>query len=129
MARHTPPMPTESELQILSVLWDRGPSTVRQVHGMVIKHRRVGYTTVLKLLQIMLGKGLVARDETERSHVYRTSAPRSKTRRRLARALIDTAFSGSAKTLVIEALGTRRPSADELAEIRKMLDELEGADR
>lgn len=149
MARQQP-TPTDSELQILSILWDLGPGTpgapgtpgipgapntpgtpgipgtVRQIHAEIIKHRPVGYTTVLKLLQIMLDKGLVLRDESERSHVYRPAAPRSRTQRRLARDLIDAAFSGSAKSLVIEALGARRPSNEELADIRKLLDELEG---
>jgi BlaI family transcriptional regulator, penicillinase repressor len=124
------PAPTDSELQILSILWDlavddRPGCTVRQVHAEVVRHRRVGYTTVLKLLQIMLDKGLVLRDESERSHVYRPAVPRAKTQRRLARDLIDTAFSGSSKNLVIEALGARRPSTEELADIRNLLDELE----
>ena len=134
MARKQP-TPTESELQILSILWDLDsstpgtpgtPGTVRQIHAEIIKHRSVGYTTVLKLLQIMLDKGLVLRDESERSHVYRPAAPQARTQRRLARDLIDAAFSGSAKSLVIEALGARRPSNEELADIRKLLDELEG---
>jgi BlaI family transcriptional regulator, penicillinase repressor len=131
MARQRP-APTESELQILSILWDPDPhtpgtpGTVRQVHAEIIKHRPVGYTTVLKLLQIMMDKGLVVRDESERSHVYRPAMPRSRTQRRLTRDLIDAAFNGSSKSLVVEALGARRPSAQELADIRKLLDELEG---
>ncbi len=140
MARQ-PITPTDSELQILSILWDLDPApgsshgsshglptgTVRQVHAEITKHRPVGYTTVLKLLQIMLDKGLVLRDESERSHVYRPAVPRAKTQRRLTRDFIDTAFSGSAKSLVIEALGARRPSAEELADIRRLLDEMEGS--
>lgn len=121
------PVPTESELQILSVLWELGPATVRQVHSAIVKQRDVGYTTVLKLMQIMLDKGLLLRDEAARSHVYRPAVARSRTQRRLARNLIDAAFSGSSKTLVIEALGARRPSAEELADIRKLLDDMEGA--
>lgn len=120
------PTPTDSELQILAVLWDRGPCTVRQVHAEISGRRDVGYTTVLKLMQIMLEKGLVLRDDSERSHVYRFASPRAKTQRRLARDLIDAAFSGSTKNLVIEALGARRPSAEELADIRKLIDEMEG---
>lgn len=121
----TKPTPTDSELQILAVLWDQGPCTVRRVHAEVSARRDVGYTTVLKLMQIMLEKGLLLRDDRERSHVYRPAAPRAKTQRRLARDLIDAAFSGSSKNLVIEALGARRPSAEELADLRKLIDDME----
>lgn len=121
----TRPTPTDSELQILAVLWDLGPCTVRQVHAEISGRRDVGYTTVLKLMQIMLDKGLLLRDDSERSHVYRPAAPRSKTQRRLARDLIDAAFSGSSKSLVIEALGARRPSAEELADLRQLIDDME----
>lgn len=121
----TKPTPTDSELQILTVLWDQGPCTVRQVYVEISARRDVGYTTVLKLMQIMLEKGLLLRDDSERTHVYRPAAPRAKTQRRLARDLIDTAFSGSTKNLVIEALGARRPSAEELADLRKLIDDME----
>ena len=119
------PTPTDSELQILAVLWDQGACTVRQVYAEISGRRDVGYTTVLKLMQIMLEKGLVLRDDSERSHVYRPAAPRARTQRRLARDLIDAAFSGSTKNLVIEALGARRPSAGELADLRKLIDDME----
>ena len=118
--------PTDSEVEILSVLWDNGPSTVRQVYVEIAERRGVGYTTVLKLMQIMLDKGLLLRDESQRSHVYRPAMPRSQTQRRLARDLIDAAFGGSSKRLVIEALGACRPSDEELAELRKLIDEMEG---
>jgi len=122
------PSPTDSELQILAYLWENGPCTVRQVHVEAVGERGVGYTTTLKLMQIMWDKGLLLRDESQRSHIYRAAAAQTKTQRRLARDLIDSAFSGSTKSLVIEALGASRPKPEELAEIRKLLDELEGAD-
>src|SRR5436309_2231930 len=99
----TPPKPTDSELAILRVLWERGPSTVRQVHDQLNRHRRTGYTTVLKLMQIMTDKGLVMRDETERSHVYRAKTGEQQTQRHLIRDLLNRAFDGSAKKLVMQA--------------------------
>jgi predicted transcriptional regulator len=117
--------PTDSETEILAVLWEQGPSTVRQVHEVVGERRGVGYTTVLKLLQIMTDKGLVERKAQGRSHVYRTAAPREQTQSRLVDDLVDRAFGGSATALVMRALGSRSSSPEELAEIRKMLDEME----
>lgn len=122
-----PPKPTAAETEILTVLWDQGPSTVRAVHEVLAAKRPTGYTTVLKLLQIMAGKGLVLRDERERSHVYRAAQPREVVQRELVGDLIDRAFDGSAAALVLRALSTGRPSRDELEEIRARLDELEAA--
>ena len=123
------PRPTDAELQILKVLWRRGPSTVREVFETLGETRGTGYTTVLKLMQIMADKGLVVRDERERAHRYETAAPEDETQRRLVGDLLRKAFDGSAKKLVMQALSTERASAEELSEIRRMLDELEGKGR
>ena len=120
------PRPTEGELEILTVLWSRGPSTVRDVHETITRRRPAQYTTVLKLLQIMTEKGLVERDEKQRAHVYQASRPREWTQRQLAGDLIQRAFNGSAKSLILGALSARKASRQELAEIRKILDEYEG---
>jgi predicted transcriptional regulator len=121
-----PPRPTPSELEILSVLWSRGPSTVREVHESLGTSRPTGYTTVLKLLQIMADKGLVTRDETERAHVYAARLAQADTQRQLVRDLVDRAFGGSAESLVLQALRGRRATSDEIARLRRVLDELEG---
>ena len=126
MARKTLGRPTGAELQILGVLWDRGPSTVREVHERLAKSRDLGYTTVLKLLQIMAEKGLVRRDESQRAHVYAARIPAEQTQRQLVGDLLDRAFGGSAALLVQQALSSKRPSAQELSRIRVYLDELEG---
>ncbi len=123
------PRPTEGELEILRVLWERGPSTVREVHEALEAGRRTGYTTVLKLLQIMTEKGLVQRDESERAHVYETRAPREDTQRQLVGDLLERAFSGSASALVLRALSSKKTSPEEIARIRKVLDEMEGGGR
>jgi predicted transcriptional regulator len=117
--------PTEAELAILRVLWERGPSTVRDVTEALHDERGTGYTTALKLLQIMTDKGLVRRNDSARSHVYEASAPAETTQRLLVGDLLDRAFGGSARQLVMQALAARRASPDELAEIRRLLDELE----
>ncbi|HKF45252.1 MAG TPA: BlaI/MecI/CopY family transcriptional regulator [Thermoanaerobaculia bacterium] len=121
--------PTDGELEILRVLWERGPSTVRDVHQCLEDERRTGYTTVLKLLQIMTEKGLVRRDETERAHVYEARAPREETEGVLVGDLLERAFSGSASALVLRALSSKKTSQQELAQIRRLLDELEGGKR
>lgn len=126
MARDLPAKPTDAELSILRVLWELGPSTVRQVQEALNERRATGYTTVLKLLQIMTEKGLVERDETERTHVYQASLTQEQTQRQLVRDLLDRAFGGSAKQLVLQALATKKASAKEMAEIRRLLDKLEG---
>ncbi len=120
------PRPTDAELEILKVLWRRGPSTVREVFETLGETKGTGYTTVLKLMQIMADKGLVVRDESERAHRYEPAAPEDETQRRLVGDLLRKAFDGSAKKLVMQALSSERASAEELSEIRRMLDELEG---
>jgi predicted transcriptional regulator len=117
--------PTEAELAILQVLWQRGPSTVREVNDALQKVRGTGYTTTLKLLQIMTDKGFVRRNDSARSHVYQASAPAVTTQRQLVRDLLDRAFGGSAQQLVMQALATRKASPEDLAEIRRLLNELE----
>jgi BlaI family penicillinase repressor len=111
------PRPTDSELEILTVLWSRGPSTVRDVHETIVQSRPAQYTTVLKILQIMAEKGLVRRDETQRAHVYEASRPREETQRQLAGDLLQRAFGGSAKSLMMGALSARKASKKELAEL------------
>ena|SRR5687767_5409382 len=120
--------PTDAELAILRVLWSRGPCTVRDVHEQLTRQRpgkSTGYTTVLKLMQIMAERGIVRRDESQRSHVYRASASQQSTQRSLVSDLLDRAFGGSAQALVQQALSVKPASRDELAEIRKLLDGLE----
>ncbi|MDQ3918041.1 MAG: BlaI/MecI/CopY family transcriptional regulator [Acidobacteriota bacterium] len=129
MPKKTLPRPTDAELEILKVLWRRGPSTVREVFETLGEARGTGYTTVLKLMQIMASKGLVKRDEGERAHRYEAALAEDETQRRLVGELVQKAFDGSAKKLVLQALSSRRATADELAEIRRMLDELEGGKR
>ncbi|HJV37954.1 MAG TPA: BlaI/MecI/CopY family transcriptional regulator [Geothrix sp.] len=123
------PRPTDAELAILRVLWERGPSTVRQVFEVLSSERELGYTTVLKMLQIMDEKGLVARDVTDRTHVFSARETQIQTQRHLLDDLLDKAFGGSSLSLVMQALATRRASREELAEIRKLLDQAEGGKR
>ena len=125
MPKPTLPRPTDAELAILRVLWRLGPSTVRQVQEILNQERETGYTTVLKLMQIMTEKGLVKRDETDRSHVYQARLKEEQTQRQLVDDLLERAFGGSARQLVMQALSGKRTSAKELAQIRKLLDELE----
>ncbi|HEX2093399.1 MAG TPA: BlaI/MecI/CopY family transcriptional regulator [Longimicrobiaceae bacterium] len=120
-----PPQPTPAELEILRVLWQRGPSTVREVHETLHRSEPVGYTTVLKTLQIMTDKGLVGRDESQRAHVYEPRISEEATQRQLVRDLLDRAFGGSAAKLVVRALSGSRASAEELEEIRTLLARLE----
>ena len=122
MTRHHVPRPTDAELAILRVLWDLGPCTVRQVHEVLSRERPGAYTTSLKLLQIMTDKGLVSRDERDRSHVYQAKLTEEQTQRQLVRDLLDRAFGGSATKLVMQALAARRASAEELSEIRRLID-------
>ena len=117
------PLPTDAELAILTVLWRRGPSTVRDVFESLRDDAGTGYTTVLKLLQIMMAKGLVKRDESQRSHVYRAAASEEQTQKRLVGDLLDRAFGGSAQALVMRALSVKPASETELAAIRALLDE------
>ena len=116
-------LPTEAELEILNVLWAQGPSTVRDVHNASSKD--TGYTTVLKQMQVMAEKGLVLRNEDQRAHVYEAARPREWTQRQLAGDMLQRAFNGSAKSLMIGALSSRKASKAELAELRGLLDEYE----
>jgi BlaI family transcriptional regulator, penicillinase repressor len=120
------PRPTEAELDILRVLWGLGASTVRQIHDTLNAERDIGYTTILKLLQIMFEKGLVARDDSQKSHIYRTTQKAQTTQRQLVKDLLKRAFGGSTEQLVLQALSSKKTSKQEIAEIRRMLDELEG---
>jgi len=120
------PRPTDAELAILSVLWERGPSTVREVHEALSATQDTGYTTVLKLLQIMTDKGLVVRDESQRAHVYSSRFSEQRTQRQLLGDLTDRAFRGSPAKLVMQALSASRANAEELMAIRQLLDEMEG---
>jgi len=119
------PRPTAAELEILGVLWQRGPSTVREVHNLLGRTKRTGYTTVLKLMQIMAEKGLVRRNEDQRAHLYEARAAQEQTQRQLVGDLVDRAFGGSALNLVMQALSARKASTKDLAEIRKLLDQYE----
>jgi predicted transcriptional regulator len=122
MNRSAAPRPTDAELAILRILWDRGPSTVRQVHEILGLERQAAYTTALKLLQIMTEKGLVERDERDRTHIYRARLSEETTQRQLVRDLVDRAFAGSSSKLVLQALASKRASAEELRDIRKAID-------
>jgi len=124
-----PPRPTDAELEILTVLWSRGRSTVRDVHEAIARRKPTQYTTVLKTLQIMAEKGLVRRDEEQRAHIYEASQPREWTQRQLAGDLLQRAFSGSAKSLLLGALSGRKVSHEELAELKKFLEEYEKGTR
>ena len=126
MVDRQPPRPTDAELAILAVIWERGPSTVRDVHDELNLHTATGYTTVLKLLQIMTEKGLVVRDEAQRAHIYESRYSEQKTQRQLLSDLVDRAFGGSAAKLVMQALSGRKANSDELNLIRNLLDRLEG---
>ena len=117
------PRPTDAELAILRVLWERGPSTVRQVHNALSQARETGYTTTLKLMQIMAEKGLVTRDESVRTHVYAARVSRDITQRQLVSDLMDRAFGGSAAALVLQALSAHPTSNEELTEIKKLIDD------
>ena len=120
-----PPRPTDAELDILAVLWDRGPSTVRDVHETLVRRKPTQYTTVLKMMQIMAEKGLVKRNEDQRAHVYEASKPREWTQRQLAGDLLQRAFAGSARGLMLGALSAKKATKAELAELRRLLDEYE----
>jgi len=119
------PRPTDAELAILRVLWQRGPSTVRDVQQVLSASQGSGYTTVLKLLQIMTEKGLVVRDESERAHVYAARQSEGRTQRQLLGDLVDRAFGGSSAKLVLRALSERAATSEELRDIRALLDQLE----
>ena len=125
MKEATPQKPTAGELQILQVLWERGPSTVREVHEALQEEKALGYTTVLKLMQIMTSKGLVRRNEDQRAHVYEAQQPEEKTKRQLAADMLERVFDGSARELMLHALAVQRSSRQEIEELRSLLDEHE----
>jgi BlaI family penicillinase repressor len=116
--------PTESELEILQILWEKGECTVRAVHEILTRNKEAGYTTTLKLMQIMHEKGLVERDTTAKTHVYKALASQQKTQQQMVSRLIDNAFNGSAARMVMQALGNHSSSKDEIEAIKKYLDEL-----
>jgi predicted transcriptional regulator len=123
------PRPTDAELEILTVLWSRGPATVRQVHDCVCARKPTQYTTVLKMLQIMAEKGLVRRDEKQRAHIYQAARPREWTQRQLAGDLLQRAFDGSARSLLVGALSAQKASKAELSELHRLLEEYEKGTR
>lgn len=125
----SPQKPTASELEILRVLWSRGPSTVREVHDALSQRKSLGYTTVLKLLQIMTTKGTVRRNETQRAHVYEACLPAEQTKRQIAGDMLQRVFEGSASQLMLHALAGKKASAGEISELRRLLDEYERSRR
>lgn len=131
MARRSSPQPTDVELQILDVLWHRGPSTVRQVHEALAAARETGYSTTLKMMQVMRDKGLVVRDDSIRPQVYRAARSRQQTQLRILDDLVQKAFGGSAKRLVMQMVSANRVSPEELAEIERLVAEAErsGSDK
>lgn len=127
--KQPPQKPTTSELEILRVLWTRGPSTVREVHDALSEKKAMGYTTVLKLLQIMTAKGTVRRNETQRAHVYESCLPAEQTKRQLAGDMLQRVFEGSASQLMMHALAGRKASTEEIDELRRLLDDYERSRR
>jgi predicted transcriptional regulator len=125
MAKNELPQPTDRELTILGILWDTGSATVRQVNELMNKNKATGYTTTLKLMQIMVEKGLLVRDDSQFKHIYKPAISQEKTQKQLVGDLLERAFSGSAEKLVMRALSAKKVSAKELSKIRKMLDKLE----
>ncbi|MEM6469493.1 MAG: BlaI/MecI/CopY family transcriptional regulator [Planctomycetota bacterium] len=126
MARPAKQGPTDGELAILQVLWEHGPCTVREVQERLSSGRETGYTTALKLMQIMTEKGLLRRDESQHAHIYKAAVTRKNTQRKTISRVVDQLFDGSAQQLVLQALSSKKSSPEELAEIRRLLDELEG---
>jgi len=126
MPNEPSPKPTEAELEILQILWQNGPSTVRFVNGLLSRQKEVGYTTTLKLMQIMNEKGLVSRDEDNRTHIYQANVSEQETQQHLLGRFLNTAFRGSAMKLVMQALGNHQTSKEELDQIRQLLDQIEG---
>jgi len=117
--------PTQSELEILHILWSEGPSSVRKVNDLLNLEREVGYTTTLKLMQIMLEKRLVTRDASSRSHIYQAKILEAQTQKDILKSLVDKVFGGSAKNLVMQALGNHKATKEELAEIKKLIEQIE----
>jgi predicted transcriptional regulator len=129
MGRRPATRPTDAELDILRVLWARGACTVREVHDVLSEGRDFAYTTTLKLLQVMTGKGVTVREEHGRVHLYRARQPQDETQKHLVRDLVDRAFGGSSARLVVQALAAKPASSEELREIRRLLAEYEEKDR
>ena len=127
--KQVPQKPTAAELEILRVLWSRGPSTVREVHESLQEKKSLGYTSVLKFLQIMIAKGTVRRNETHRAHVYEACLPAEQTKRQLAGDMLQRVFEGSASQLTMHALAGRKASPEEIQELRRILDEYERSKR
>jgi len=116
--------PTEGELEILQVLWDRNSATVREVHEELAKVKESGYTTTLKLMQIMFEKGLVKRDDSNKTHIYQPNVSRDKTQKQMVGKMVNSLFGGSASQMVMQALGSQTTTREELEEIQKLLDNL-----
>jgi len=129
MPRPPSSQPTEVELQILRILWERGPSTARQIHNRLAEDRDTNYSTTVKMLSVMLEKGLVRRDETVRPQVFRPAATQQRTQQQMLKDLIQKVYDGSAGSLVLQALASQKASREELAEIRRLLNELEGGEK
>lgn len=125
MAKKTIPKPTDAELEVLQILWQEGPSTVKSVNEKLNEKKEVGYTTTLKIMQIMFEKGLVNRNEAERSHIYSAAITESEIQKALIDKLLETAFSGSAAKLVMQALGNGQTSKEDLTKIREYLNQIE----
>jgi BlaI family penicillinase repressor len=128
MPRPTSSQPTEVELLILSILWEQGPSTARQVHNRLAEERDTNYSTSVKMLSVMLDKHLVKRDESVRPQIFRPAASQERTQKRMLKDLIQRAYDGSAGSLVLQALASQKASPEELAEIRRLLSEMEGGE-
>ena len=125
MPRPTSSQPTEVELLILRILWEQGPSTARQIHNRLAEDRDTNYSTTVKMLSVVLEKGLVKRDETVRPQVFRPAATQRRTQQRMLKDLVQKAYDGSVGSLVLQALALRKSSPEELAEIRRLLNELD----
>ena len=126
MPRPVSEQPTEVELQILNALWGLGPSTVREIHNQLGKQKETNYSTTVKMLSVMLEKALVRRDDSVRPQIFRAAVTRQTAQKKMLRGLIHKAYEGSAKSLVMQALSTQKASTEDLAEIRRLLDKLEG---
>src|SRR5437868_4160363 len=129
MARPASKQPTEVELQILRILWQLGPSPVREIHKRLEAAKGTNYSTTVKMLAVMLGKGLVKRNESERPHIYRAASTQERTQKQMLAGLIDKVFNGSAMSLVLQALSSRPASKAELEEMRRLIERLEGESR
>lgn len=125
MARHASTQPTEVELQILRILWSDGPSIARHIHDSLQEFKQTTYSTTVKMLSVMMEKGLLKRDDDAKPHVYRASAPQQRTQKRMLGDLIEKVYDGSAAALMLHALSSKKATAEELAEIRELLDRLE----